>query len=455
MAVHQIAKGLDIPLAGAPAPDVDDAPAPRRGAQVAAAFVGMKPSLLVKPGDRVLRGTPLVEDRAVPGVRHTATAAGTVAAVNRGDRRALQSIVIDVAADDGPGTQAAFASYTGAAAETLDGAAVRALLVESGLWTALRTRPFSRVPDPATSPHALFVTAIDTRPHAPDPQRVVAARRDDFAAGVAALAQLTTGTTYVCKAAGADIPVPAVARVAVEEFAGPHPAGIPGVHIETLAPVGHHRTAWHVNYQDAIAVGRLVRTGELDVSRTITLAGPGARRPRHLRTRAGAALDDVVAGELAPGSQRVISGSALDGRTAAGDVHGYLGRYHLQVAVVPEGNEREMFGYIAPGRDKFSLFGVVLGAWGRRRPLPLTTTTNGGVRAMVPVGAYERVMPMDILPTFLLRALLMGDDEEAEKLGALELDEEDLALCTFVCPGKVEYGPLLRRALERLEKEHG
>lgn len=455
MAVHQIAKGLDIPLAGAPAPDVDDAPAPRRVAMVAADFVGLKPSLLVQPGDRVLRGTPLVEDRAAPGVRHVAPAAGTVAAVHRGERRALQSIVIDVATDDGPGAQVALRSFTGAVPESLDGAAVRALLVESGLWTALRARPFSRVPAPDASPHALFVTATDTRPHAPDPQRVIAARREDFAAGVAALAKLTEGTTYVCKAVGADVPVPGDARVAVEEFGGPHPAGVPGVHIEALAPVGHHRTAWHVNYQDAIAIGRLVATGELDVGRTISLAGPGARRPRHLRTRMGAALDDLVADELAPGTQRVISGSVLDGRTAAGDVHGYLGRYHLQVAVVPEGSEREMFGYIAPGRDKFSLFGVVLGAWGRRRPLPLTTTTNGGVRAMVPVGAYERVMPMDILPTFLLRALLMGDDEQAEALGALELDEEDLALCTFVCPGKVEYGPLLRRALERLEKEHG
>jgi Na+-transporting NADH:ubiquinone oxidoreductase subunit A len=224
------------------------------------------------------------------------------------------------------------------------------------------------------------------------------------------------------------------------------------VHIGTLAPAAAHRVVWHIGCQDVAAIGRLLATGEIDVARTITLAGPGARNPRHLRTRLGAALSDVTAGELHGGGQRVISGSVLEGRTAMGDVHGYLGRFHTQVSVVPEPDQREFLGWIAPGRDKFSLFGVVLGAFAGRRGLPLTTTTNGGVRAMVPVGAFERVMPLDVMPTFLLRALLMGDDERAEQLGALELDEEDLALCTFVCPGKVEYGPLLRSALERIEK---
>jgi Na+-transporting NADH:ubiquinone oxidoreductase subunit A len=202
-----------------------------------------------------------------------------------------------------------------------------------------------------------------------------------------------------------------------------------------------------------MAIGHLFTTGEIDVARVITLGGPGAREPRHLRTRIGAEMSSLTRDELLAGRQRVVSGSALDGRTAMGDVHGYLGRYHLQVSVIPEPVEREFLGWIMPGRDKFSLFGVVLGAFARGRKLPLSTTTNGGVRAMVPVGAYERVMPLDVMPTFLLRALLMGDDESAEQLGALELDEEDLALCTFVCPGKVEYGPLLRRVLERLEKE--
>ncbi|MEP7283450.1 MAG: NADH:ubiquinone reductase (Na(+)-transporting) subunit A, partial [Rubrivivax sp.] len=230
-------------------------------------------------------------------------------------------------------------------------------------------------------------------------------------------------------------------------------AGNAGTHIHFLSPVDLERRVWHIGYQDVAAVGRLLRSGRLDVQRVVALAGPGALRPRLLRTRIGASIDGLTRGEIAAGPQRVVSGSVLDGRTAAGEVLGYLGRHHQQVSVVGEAVERELFGWIAPGRDKFSIWGVVLGAWRRNAKLALTTTTNGGPRAMVPIGSFERVVPLDLMPTFLLRALLMGNDETAESLGCLELDEDDLALCTFVCPGKAEYGPLLRAALTRIEKE--
>ena len=452
MALHRIARGLDLPLAGDPAPTIDAAAPSPRVALLAVDHPGLKPTLLVQPGERVLRGTPLFEDKKTPGVRHTSPAAGTVAAIHRGEMRAFQSLVIDVAADDGPAAQVAFAHWRGAAPAALDADAVRALLVESGLWTAFRTRPFSKVPAPGSVPHAIFVTAIDTAPHAPPVDAVLAGREADFAAGVAAVAKLCPGRTYVCKAAGSKVSVPPGERVSVEEFAGPHPAGTPGLHIHLLAPVDLARVCWHVGYQDVLAIGRLFATGTLDVERVISLAGPGVARPRLLRTRLGASTDELTRGELNHGIQRVISGSVLDGRAAHGGVHGYLGRYHRQVAVVAEAGEREMFGYITPGAGKYSIWGVVLGHWARGRKLALTTTTNGSPRAMVPIGAFERVMPLDLMPTFLLRALLMKNDERAEALGALELDEEDLALCTFVCPGKAEYGPLLRAALSRIEK---
>jgi Na+-transporting NADH:ubiquinone oxidoreductase subunit A len=452
MGVHRTRRGLDLPIAGDPDQRIEPARPVSRVALLAADCVGLRPALRVQPGDRVLRGQPLFEDRRNPAAPFVAPAAGRVAAIHRGERRALVSIVIEVDEADGAAAQQPLGTFSGRAPESLDRDAVRALLVESGLWTALRTRPFSRIPSPASAPQAIFVTAIDTRPHAPPPELVLADRADDFAAGVSGLAQLTDGPVYVCKRVGARIPAPAVARVRVEEFDGPHPAGTAGFHIHVLHPVSLERSVLHVGYQDVAAIGRVLRTGEIDVGRVIALAGPGVVRPRLLRTRLGASIAELVQGELAAGEQRVVSGSVLDGRIASGEATGFLGRYHLQVAALPEGRRREFLGWMAPGRDKHSLIGVVLGAFARRG-LPLTTTTNGSPRAMVPIGTYERVMPLDLMPTFLLRALITGDDEQAEALGCLELDEEDLALCTYVCPGKYEYAPLLRGALERIGKD--
>jgi Na+-transporting NADH:ubiquinone oxidoreductase subunit A len=453
MAGHRLRRGLDLPLAGDPQQVIHPTPPCARVGVLGNDHVGLKPTFQVQPGDRVKRGQLLFEDKKTPGVRHTAPAAGVVSAIHRGAKRAFQSLIIDIEGDGAADAQLPFASYTGAAPEQLSADAVRALLLESGLWTSLRTRPFSRVPDPASSPRALFITAIDTRPHAPAVDVVLAGRMDDFHAGITCLAKLTPGTTFVCVAPGSNVTVPAVAGVKLEVFDGPHPAGNAGTHIHLLCPVDLERTVWHIGYQDVAAVGRLFTTGRLDVERVIALAGPSVQRPRLLRTRLGASTDALVEGELLPGRQRVVSGSVLDGCSAAGPVHGYLGRYHLQVSALAEAGERELFGWIAPGADKFSVWGVVLGAWRRGAKLALTTTTNGGQRAMVPIGSFERVMPLDLMPTFLLRALLMKNDERAEALGCLELDEEDLALCTFVCPGKAEYGPLLREALSRIEKE--
>ena len=450
MAVYRLKKGLDLPLAGSPEQVIQ----PVSGASAAVAllaadWIGLKPAFRVEEGAEVRRGQLLFEDRATPGVRHTAPATGRVVAINRGARRAFVSLVIAVEADD---EDVPFEHFTGDAPDQLDAGKVRALLLESGLWTALRTRPFSRVPPPDTAPEALFVTAMDTRPHSPAVDVALAGRLADFSTGLACLAKLTTGPTYLCCAedsiAAVDLPGVTLAR-----FAGPHPAGNAGTHIHILHPADLERTVWHIGYQDVLAIGRLFTAGTLDVERVVALAGPGVTRPRLLRTRLGAATDGLVQGELEPSAHRVVSGSVLDGRTAMGPVTGYLGRFHQQVSVVPEPAERELFGWIRPGGDKFSIWRVVESAFRKPTALRLTTSTNGGKRAMVPIGAFERVMPLDLMPTFLLRALLMGDIERALQLGCVELDEEDLALCTFVCPGKAEYGPLLRQALDRIEKE--
>ncbi len=451
MAVHSNRKGLDLPLAGAPALQVAEARPSSRVALLAADVPGLKPAMAVQVGDAVLRGQKLFEDKRIPGVAFAAPEAGTVAAIHRGERRALISVVIDVAADDGPDRQVAFAAAGGRGAAALDVGAVRALMQESGLWTALRQRPFGHVPAADGTAEAVFVTAIDSRPHAPPPSLVIGPRADDFREGLTALSKIGAGPVYLCTAAGDGIEAPA--GVQLEQFAGPHPSGLVGWHIHCLHPVSMERHVWHIGYQDVIALGHLLRTGRLDPTRVIALAGPSVRQPRLLRTRLGASIDELVAGELHEGEHRVISGSVLDGRAASGDAHGYLGRFHLQVAVLPEGRRRELFGWIAPGADKFSVTGSVIGAF-TRTARALTTTVNGGERAMVPIGTYERVLPYDVEPVFLLRALITRDDEAAQRLGALELDEEDIALATCVCPSKYEYGPLLREALTRIEKEH-
>jgi Na+-transporting NADH:ubiquinone oxidoreductase subunit A len=452
--VHHVKRGLDLPLAGTPEQRVHAARPVSRVALLGDDYPGLKPSFLVAPGDRVRCGQPLFEDKRWPTIRHTAPAAGTVLAIHRGERRAFQSLVIAVDADADAGTesQQPFGSYSAKSVAALSADDVRALLLESGLWTALRARPFSQVPAPDSTPRALFITAMDTRPHSPAQDVVLADRTADFEAGVLCLAKLCKGDTHVCLAPDSKIAVPRAAGVHAQVFEGPHPAGNVGTHIHLLSPVDLERTVWHVGYQDVAAVGRLFSTGRLDMSRVVALAGPSVLSPRLLRTRLGACIDELVTGETAPGAQRVVSGSVLDGRTAQGDGLGYLGRYHQQVSVLAEATEREFFGWIMPGFDKFSVWGVVAGAF-TGRPQALNTTTNGGARSMVPIGSFERVMPLDLMPTFLLRALLMKQDERAEALGALELDEEDLALCTFVCPGKAEYGPLLRAALSRIQKE--
>ena len=285
---------------------------------------------------------------------------------------------------------------------------------------------------------------------APDP--IILAHENDFANGVLSLTKLTEGPVYVCKAVGTAVPNVRSDAVQVVDFEGPHPAGLPGTHIHFLDPVGPQKTVWHLNYQDVIAIGKLFATGRLWVERTIALGGPVVKSPRLLQTRIGACLRDLLQGELEEGENRIISGSILGGRQASG-VLDYLGRYHLQISALAEGREREFLGWQKPGADKFSVKNVFTAQLTPRKLFDFTTSTEGSERAMVPVGSYEKVMPLDILPTQILRALIVGDTDQAQALGCLELDEEDLALSTFVCPGKYEYAPLLRNNLDQIEKE--
>ncbi len=437
-----------MPISGIPLQQILPSATPRHVAIMGDDYIGMRPTMLVQEGDSVTKGQALFEDKKNPGVLFTAPASGTVVAIHRGERRVLQSVVIRLEGD----RQREFTRYDVADLPTLTRQAVQAQLLESGLWTALRTRPFSKTPVPGTVPAAIFVTAMDTNPLSADPQPLILAQRQAFDAGLTLLTHLTDGKVHVCQASGGKLGGHSQGKVTFNTFAGPHPAGLPGTHIHFLEAVSLTKQVWHLNYQDVIAIGKLFTTGELYTDRVIALSGPQMRNPRLVRTCLGADINDLLVDETLEGENRHISGSVLSGRHAVG-AHAYLGRFHLQISVVKEGREKELFGWVMPGKEKFSVTRTTLGHFLRNKLFNFSTDTHGGERPMVPIGNYERVMPLDILPTLLLRDLLAGDTDSAQALGCLELDEEDLALCTYVCPGKYEYGPVLREVLTRIEQE--
>lgn len=455
----KLKRGLDLPITGAPLQRIEAQPtnatqATRRVAVIGDDYHGMKPTMAVQVGDRVKLGQTLFSDKKTPGVHFTAPGAGVVSAIHRGAQRVLQSVVIDLDGDDAM----TFARYDDAELAALPADKVRENLQQSGLWAALRTRPFSKIPAANATPASIFVTAIDTHPLAADPSVVVAQYADDFRRGVQALTRLAK--VFVCVGESRllpdETPFSRLPNVTVERFSGPHPAGLAGTHIHFLDPVDARKTVWHIGYQDVIAVGKLFASGQLWVERVVALAGPVVKSPRLVTTRLGADLTALTAGELESGDNRVISGSVFGGRTASGEKNApfaFLGRYHQQVSCLKEGRERELLSFLRAGADKFSVLNLFASCLLPGKRFPFTTTTNGSPRAIVPVGNYEAVMPLDILPTHLLRYLVAGDTEMAQKLGCLELDEEDLALSSCVCAGKYEYGPILRDVLTRIEKE--
>ncbi len=441
----KINKGLDIPLSGAPEQKIS------AGAEVSSvALIGLdvhdlKPGMYVREGDRVKLGQPLFFDKQNPGVQFMSPGSGVVTAVNRGERRVLQSVVVRLEGDDAE----EFDTFSTERLYSLEAGAVRDNLQASGLWTAFRTRPFSKIPAVDASPRALFVTATDTNPLAADPAVVIAAKKDSFAQGLEIVSKLTDGHVYLCTAVDSGIECPSGEQFVHAEFSGPHPAGLVGTHIHLLEPVDEHKVVWHIRAQDVIAIGELFATGRLPVERVIALTGPMVKNPRLVTTRLGANTSDLLRGELVPGDVRVVAGSVLNGHRAV-DWAAYLGRYDRQITVLQEGTPREFLSFMRPGFGKFSAARAFAGKlFGKE--YHFTTSQNGSPRAMVSTGSFERVMPLDLLPTPLLKALLVRDTDGARDLGCLELDEEDLALCSFVCNGKYNYGPHLRRNLHEIE----
>jgi len=446
-----IKKGLDLPITGEPSREITEH-RPAHVALVGCDYVGMKPTMNVKEGDIVAKGQPVFEDKKRVGVIYTAPVAGKIVAIKRGERRAFESLVIQV---DPNGEEIDFQRYDSQQLADLDSEIVETQLLASGEWTAFRTRPFSRSPDIGARPHAIFVTAMDTNPLAFDPMLLINEQIEAFNDGLAVLSTLSP-KTFVCHHGDAQLtPVPKTATNNVTEyhsFTGKHPAGLAGTHIHFLHPLNRGVTVWTIGYQDVIAIGKLFTTGHLYTRRLLSLAGPAVKNPHLIATERGADITALTKGQLLEGENRIISGSVLSGRKVF-DNSSYLGRFHDQISVLSEGHERPSFHFLRAGKNRFSKLPIYISHFFSNKKYDFTTTTNGSPRAMVPIGVYEKIMPQDYLPTQLLRALIIEDIITAVDLGVLELDEEDLALCTFVSPGKYEYSDILRDNLTRIELE--
>ena len=433
----ELKRGLDISLGVRPHSRVSIVPS--RVAVVGADFPGLRPHLHVATGDRVSLGDVLLTDRARPQVCFTAPAGGVVTDIHRGARRSLDLLIIET-----DGSQRLSAELPGPPSADAGVEDIRASLLRSGLWTAFRTRPFEQIPDPNAVPGQLFVTAIDTHPLAPDPATLILEQAETFEAGLRLLARLSPATYLCCSPAGRDgqqdLPCPEVPGLERIEFAGPHPAGLPGTHIQLLAGrLGRpppENGIWHIGYQDVIAIGAWSAQGRLSNTRVVTVAGPALREGRLVETLAGADLGALIGSERIDGNTasrhgldsateataaRIISGPALSGRLTDRR-GGYLGRYHQQVVMLPA---------LSPAHA------------------PARAAAGAG---MLAVEAFDAVWPFAMPVAPLLRALLIEDTEAATALGATLLAPEDLALCEYVCPSRLDYGAALARTLDRIRR---
>lgn len=443
----RIRKGLDIRLKG----DAEKVLVQTDPAKVVAIkptdFHGLVPKVLVKPGDQVQAGTPLFCDKYDDRVLFTSPVSGEVADVVRGEKRKV--LEVRLLAD----TQTRYVDFGKADATSLSRDAVLEKLLRSGAFAFIRQRPFDVVANPSQTPKAIFVSAFNSAPMAPDLDFVVRNHGDDLQAGFDALAKLTSGKVNVGVSPRTAAPEVLKARnVVLHSFDGPHPAGNVGVQIHHVAPINKGEVIWTVALQDVLLIGRLFRTGHYDAARTVAVTGSEARTPKYYRTVLGASLKGIV-GDAAPGV-RVISGDPLTGDNVGAD--GFLGAYHGQVTLLPEGDQPKFFitdGWASPGLDKFSA-NRSFPAWlmpGKK--FRMDTNQNGEERAFVMSGQYEEVFPFDIYPVHLLKAILANDIEQMENLGLYEVAPEDFALCEFVCTSKINSQQIVRDGLDVLKKE--
>ena len=443
----KIRKGLDIKLKGTAEKIIAQAEPASTYAVKPSDFPGLTPKLAARPEDKVKAGSVLFFDKLRPEIKFTSPVSGVVRAVNRGERRRILEVVVE---SDGKNESLNFKPGD---PKSLRPEEVKEKIMEAGLWPAIRQRPYAVVAKPQAEPKAIFISGFDTAPLAPDLDFVVKGQNKEFQAGIDALRKLTPGEIHLSLNAAypASDVFTGVQNVSLHYFKGPHPAGLPGIQIHHIDAVNKGDTVWYVGPQHVIMIGRLFLTGKYDATRIIALAGSEILKPRYFKLLAGSSIEPLVKDNLSTTNVRYISGNALTG-TRLNKI-GHLGYYDSLITVLPEGDHYEMLGWIAPGFNKFSLSRSFPAWLTPNRHYRLDTNLQGGVRPFVLTGEYEKVLPMDLYPMQLLKAILVEDIEKMEALGIYEVGEEDFALCEFICPSKIELQSIIREGINLMIKE--
>ncbi|MBQ3575999.1 MAG: Na(+)-translocating NADH-quinone reductase subunit A [Coprobacter sp.] len=442
----KIKRGLDIPLVGEAEKTLQEAPKAEMYAVIPDDFHGVVPKILVKSGDAVKAGTPLMCDKNRPEVNFVSPVSGTVEAVNRGERRKVLEIVVK---SDGKFESVEFEKLD---AKKMDAQAIKETLLQSGLFAFIKQRPYDVIANPEVAPRDIFVTAFDSAPLAPEFEFVAKGEEAALQAGVDALAKLTNGKVYVGVNATSQLKLNGCQVV---KFQGAHPAGNVGVQIANIAPISKGEVVWTISAFDLLLIGRLFTTGKLDFTRIITLAGSEVEAPKYVKTTMGASIASVITGNVkkADHNQRIISGNVLTGtKVSASD---YLRAYSSQVTIIPEGDDcNEFVGWATPGCGKFSV-SRTFGSWlfGKSKKYNIDARLRGGERGIIMSGEYDSVFPMDILPEFLVKAVIAFDIDKMENLGIYEVAPEDFALCEFVDISKLPLQQIIRNGLDALMKE--
>lgn len=410
-------------------------------------FIGIRPKMLVKEGDIVKAGSPIFYDKNNEQVKFVAPLSGTIAEIKRGAKRVILEVIIK--ADK----ETVYEKHNLSDVKGMDGQQVKDIMMEAGLWPMIRQRPFDVIANPNHTPKAIFISAFDTSPLAPDYDFILHGQEAAFQSGIEAISKLTSGKVHLNVRGNvkADDTFTNAKGVQINKFTGPHPAGNVGVQIHHIDPIGKGETVWFVNPQDVATIGKFFLGGQYDASRIIALAGSEVNAPKYYRTVLGAPASTVLQGNTKEGSKRFISGNVLTGSRI--EETGYIGFYDHQVTVLPENHEPEFFGWIAPNFNKWSASRALFSWLTPNKEYRLDTKMNGEERAYVVTGQYEAVFPFEIYPQQLVKSIMIDDIESMEELGIYEVAPEDFALCEVVCTSKMPVQSIVRDGLEKLRIE--